>query len=488
MTAPSILTIDVGTSSLKAVLYDDVGQVTATTNQRYEYRIPQPGWAECDPGIWWTALAAALAEMRSMGHDLQAVLCIGVTGQMHTPVLLDDNGQPLSPTILWLDQRASRETEELCTYFDLPPYDINTSFTLPKLLWLKRHRPETLAATRMLLWPKDYLRYRLTGQFLTDVTDGAGAGLIDWEQRTWSEERASYVGLDTSVLPTLAAPADDAGALLPEIAQQLGLAPNAQVIVGAGDVMALIGAAPPRIGRLTYSLGSSGMISSPLPIGQNFRDPEHRIYTYPFLHQPLLNAILSTSGASLSWAYKALYGSESTFDAVLDHALSTTPGADGLLFLPYLMGERSPYWNDNLRGSFYGLTLHHGRPHMIRAVMEGVAFSLRHIIEIAAEMDVDLDEIALAGGGTTVAGWPQIFADVCQLPVVIYAGEETVTRPLYAHCRTALDTTESFSTVLANTFGVPDAQLAHNPSLAPLYAKQFQQYRDLADFTACTLN
>ena len=488
MTAPIILTIDVGTSSLKAVLYDDAGQVVAAAKQRYEYRIPQPGWAECDPNDWWFALSDALTEMRGMGHDLQRVLCIGITGQMHTPVLLDVNSQPLAPTLLWLDQRASRETEELCNHFDLPPYDINTSFTLPKLLWLKHNRPETLAQTRMLLWPKDYLRYRLTGRFLTDVTDGAGAGLVDWEQRSWSEERVRYVGLDTSALPTLAAPADDAGKLLPEIAQQLGFTPNARVIVGAGDVMALIGAAPPCVGRLTCSLGSSGMISSPLPEGQYLRDPEHRIYTYPFLHQPLLNALLSTSGASLTWALKSLYDSGTPLEDVLTDAHSTPPGADGLLFLPYLMGERSPYWNDDLRGSFYGLTLHHNRSHMIRAVMEGVAFSLRHIIEIAAELGVSFDEIALAGGGATVSGWPQIFADVCQLPVVIYAGEETVTRPLYAHCRTALDNTESFSMALADTFGAPDTRLRPDLSLSSLYAKHFQTYQSLADFAAGTLN
>jgi xylulokinase len=340
----------------------------------------------------------------------------------------------------------------------------------------------------MLLWPKDYVRYRLTGRFLTDVTEGAGAGLLDWEQRSWSEERVRYVGLDTSVLPPLAAPTDDAGRLLPEIAQQWGFAPDARVIVGAGDVMALIGAAPPRVGRITFSLGSSGMISSALPEGYCLRDPYHRVHTYPFLHQPLLNAILSTSGASLTWAHKALYDKGTPLEDVVANAHSTPPGADGLLFLPYLMGERSPYWNDDLRGSFSGLALHHNRSHMIRAIMEGVAFSLRHIIEIATGMGIHFDEIALAGGGTAVTGWPQIFADVCQLPVIIYAGEETVTRPLYAHCRTALDNTESFSKALANTFGAPHTRLRPDLSLSSLYAERFRTYQSVADFTAETLN
>ncbi|MCP4168477.1 MAG: hypothetical protein GY759_21645 [Chloroflexi bacterium] len=487
MTAPTILTIDVGTSSLKAVLYTDAGRVLASAKSRYEYDIPQPGWAECDPADWWSALIEALAELGSKGHNLQAVSCLGVTGQMHTPVLLDGDGMPLTPTLLWLDQRAGAETKELCDHFNLPPYHINTTFTLPKLLWLKRHRPEILGDTRTLLWPKDYLRYRLTGRFMTDVTEGAGAGLLDWERRTWSEERASYVGLDMSVLPPLAAPDEDAGALLPEIARQLGLSPKARVIVGAGDVLALIGAAPPRVGRLTCSLGSSGMISSPLPDGQHVSDPDHRIYTNPFLHYSLLNAILSSSGACLTWAHSALYGSETAFAEMLAFARSTAPGADGLLFLPYLMGERSPYWNPDLRGTFYGLSLHHRRPHMIRAAMEGVAFSLRHIIEIAAELGIAIDEIALAGGGSTVAGWPQIFADVCQRPVVSYAGEETVTRPLYAHCRLALGNTESFSTLLANTFEEPHIYLLPQQSLSSTYTKLFRQYQSLADFAAGTL-
>ncbi len=478
-----ILTIDVGTSSLKAVLYRRTGQVAATATRSYDYEVRQPGWAEIDPEVWWLALVETLAQLQAQGVDLHAIEMIGLTGQMHTAVLLDAAGRPLAPAILWLDRRAVAETSELSRQLGLPPSRLNSTYTLPKLVWLARHRPELVAQVKTLLWPKDYLRYRLTGRCLTDVTEAGGAALYDEVHQSWATDRLALADLPPAVLPPLQPATGEAGPLLPEIATELGLSPQARVIVGAGDVLALLGGAPPQVGRLTCSLGSSAMVCCRLAEDQAIDDPAQRLYLYPFLPYRLLNGVLSTSGAALTWAWQALYDQASPLAEVLAAALSIAPGAEGLFFLPFLAGERSPYWSDKLRGSFYGLTLGHRRPHLLRAVLEGVAFSLRHLIDIAAELGVPVQEIALAGGGATTPGWPQIIADVCQRPVLMYAAQETVTRPLFAYCLTALDPATAFDQALQTTFSEPQ-QLTPDSKLAPSYEEIYHRYRRLADFVA----
>ncbi len=482
--SPAILTIDAGTSALKAVVYDIRGRVLDLATERYPHDAPQPGWAEADPESWWNALEAALDSLRSRGLDLQTIRAIGLTGQMHTAVLLDEAGNVLPPTILWLDRRAEAETAELAERLPLPPHQLCSTYTLPKLLWLARQRPDVLVRTRWLLWPKDYLRYRLTGRILSDVTESAGAALLDWQRRTWAVERLALVGLDPAVLPPLQPAGADAGPLLPDVAARLNLCPSARVITGAGDVIALLGSAPPKPGRMACSLGSSTMLSAPLAPYQTVEDPTNRLYVYPFLPRPVLNGVQSTSGASLTWAWQALYGDDRSLADALDAALAVTPGADGLFFLPFLAGERTPYWNDNLRGGFYGLNLSHKRPHLIRAVLEGVAYSLRRLLDIAEELGVPIDELALAGGGATVTGWPQIIADVCQRPVVIYTGQETVTRPLYALCAAALDLSTTFDEALARTFIERPEAIFPRSDLAARYDAIYATYRRMADFAA----
>lgn len=483
---PHVLAIDVGTSALKVVLYEAGGQLLATATRRYDYDCPQPGWAEANPADWWAALSEALAELRDSGFALEAVQVIGLTGQMHTAVLLDEAGQPLAPTLLWLDRRAVDETKELQEQLGLPPQQLSSTHTLPKLLWLARHQPEVLRRTATLLWPKDYLRYRLTGQRLTDVTEADGAGLLLREQLMWAVDRLQLVELDPAVLPPLRSASDDAGPLLPAVAASLGLLPTAKVIVGAGDVLALLGGAPPQPGCLTCCLGSSSMIACPLAEGQVIADPQQRLYIYPCLPWPLLNGVLSTSGAALTWVRQALYEERTSLPTILAAVEKTAPGAEGLFFLPFLAGERSPYWSDTLRGGFHGLTLAHNRAHMSRAVLEGVAYSLRHLLDIAEELGVPVHEIALSGGGSMIPGWPQIIADICQRPVLIYAGQDTVTRVLYAYGVTALDRTISFAQALERTFNTPE-RLAPRTELAAIYELIYRRYRAVADFAANTL-
>ncbi len=484
--SPTILSIDAGTSALKAALYQDDGRLLGLAVQRYEYRTPHPGWAEIDPETWWHAFIAALADLRRQGYNLRELRALGVTGQMHAPILLDENSNPVIPAILWLDQRAGAELRELQARLQLPPHKLNASFTLPKLLWLHRHQPQTLARARILLWPKDYLRFRLTGSIATDLTDAAGASLLDWEQRTWAEAYATMVGLTPDILPPIRVANADAGPIKPEIADKLGLSPRIRVIIGAGDVISLLGAAPMQSGRMVCIMGSSTMLATPIP--SNFQaDPQHRLYHYPFLPIPVLNGIQSTSGSALSWAWKTLYEPATSPEDAIAAALQTPPAAEGLIFLPFLAGERSPYWNDALRGGFYGLTLSHRRDHMLRSIMEGVAFSVRHLLDIAAEMQTPITELALAGGAAAMQGWAQIFADICQRPVYLYAGQSAVTRSIYALCRSALSPAINFTEALSAAISPPVAHFTPRNQLSSRYDQAYQQYLELARFVNASL-
>jgi xylulokinase len=487
---PTLLAADVGTSSLKAVLYDDAGQVLRVAISRYDYATPQPGWAEGDPRAWWEGFCEAVHELQGAGFPLDEVEAVAFTGQMHSAVLLDEQHEVIAPTILWLDRRADRETEELQAMLGLPAgvpaYELNSTYSLPKLLWLRRHRPRVIDRTRAILWPKDYLRFRLTGTIATDLTECGGAALLNWSTRDWATDRVDLVGLDRAALPPVL-PADAvAGAPIRGVAGALGINPRARVLVGVGDVAALIGGAPPRPGRAVCSMGSSSMTFMALAAGQEASDPAGRLYVYPFLPPyRLAGGVSSTTGAALVWMRQQLLGhraAEITFEQTIAQALEVEPGCDGLVFIPYLAGERSPYWSDDIRAGFYGFRLSHDARHATRAVMEGIAFSLRHLLDIYAEMGLPVDELALAGGGAKTPGLTQIIADACARDVAVYAEEETVTRVLFALSRHAL-AGEDVASALERTFTAP-GWVRHQLALKPRYDDGYMTYRRFSDFAA----
>jgi xylulokinase len=483
---PALLTADVGTSSLKAVVYDHAGRVLKGAVRRYAYTTPEPGWAEGDPEAWWSAFGEATQELQQGGLGLDQIEAIAFTGQMHSAVLLDAAHRVLPPTILWLDRRAAEETEELQKQLGLPPYQLNSTYTLPKLLWLSRHRPEILARVRTILWPKDFLRFRLSGLVNTDLTECGGAALLDWRTGTWALDRLALTGLDAGVLPPVL-PADAVvGTPRPTVAAELGLNPNARIITGVGDVAALIGGAPPRPGRVVCSLGSSSMIFMALAPEQQASDGAGRLYIYPFLPPyRLAGGVSSTTGASLVWMYQQILRGQSpelTFEQAVHAALELAPGSDGLVFIPYLAGERSPYWSDEVRAGFYGLRLAHDSRHMMRAAMEGIAYSLRHLLDIYGEMGLPIEELTLAGGGANTPGLAQIIADVCGRDVAIYTEEETVTRVLFALYQQALGRAD-LASALNSTFG-PPGWVKHQPELRPKYDADYITYRHFSEFAA----
>lgn len=477
---PFLLAVDVGTSSLKAVVYAFDGSILASESSSYEYASPQAGWAEASPQDWQQAMEVCLARLSRLPDLLSHIEVIAFTGQMHTAVLLDVELNPLDPSILWLDRRAAAETSELQAIFGMPAYQLNSTYTLPKLYWMSKHLPDVIQKARHLLWPKDYLRFLITGEIYTDITEPGGAALLNWETLDWAKERLAYIGVNPEILPPILQPEDEAGSLLPQVSSQFNINPQAKVIAGAGDVLALISSAPPAKGRLNCSLGSSSMIFCSLEPHENVVDPQNRIYTYPLLQVPMLGGVSSTTGAALQWAWKNLY-QDSPFEAAISEALEVAAGSEGVFFLPFLSGERSPFWNDQLRGSFHGISLAHTRAHLLRAVMEGVGLSLAYMIQIFQELNVEIREIALAGGGTKTPGWAQMIADICQLPVCVYTGQETVTHALFAYACLATQDERSFEQALLDTFDEPE-WLYPDANAAGIYLNLLACYKAQAEF------
>jgi xylulokinase len=482
-----ILTVDVGTSSLKTALYNQDGTVQRKEISRYSYNSPQSGWAEGDPNEWWEAFKKNLSKLKKGAQGIRDVGAISFTGQMHTGILLDKNKEPIKPTILWLDQRADQEAEELRNELNLPPYKISSAYTIPKLLWLKKNHPEKLEKTEKILWPKDYLRFKLTGEVLTDVTEAGGSGMLNWQSKEWEEERVKKVGLRMDQLPPLQNPEEKAGEIKQEFLAEFGLSDDIEVFTGIGDVAALMGGAPPDEGRVTCTLGSSSMIF--MSLGEEdevIKDSDDRLYTYPlFPYFNFFGGVSSTTGAALEWVQNKITGIEERdkeFEETIEEALDVEPGSDGLTFIPYLSGERSPFWSDDIKGGFYGFRLSHDYRHAIRAVMEGIGFSLRHLLEIYNEHGLQPEKLSLAGGGADTKGWPQIIADVTQMEVSIFAGRgsEAVTRVLFALSSSEMND-ESFKRNLDKTYADPEIVQPRN-ELEGVYSEGYQTYKELSNF------
>jgi xylulokinase len=398
----ALVGIDVGTSGVKALALSRSGEVLARAEREYPLSTPQPGWAEQEPEQWWTATQAALDDL---GVE---PLSLGWSGQMHGLVVLDERGDVIRPAILWNDQRTAAECAEiertlgLERLIELTGNRALTGFTAPKLLWLRRHEPESYARIRHVLLPKDYARFRLTGERAIDVADASGTLLFDVGNRRWSDE----------VLDALAIPAT----WLPPVHESTEIA-------GAGDQAAgALGVGIDRPGPLSVVLGTSGVVFAALDAYRP--EPEARLHT--FCHAVpgtwhAMGVMLSAAG-SLQWLRNAL--GTPAYDDLLAEAAGWEPGAEGLLFQPYLQGERTPHADPDARGAFAGLTLRHDRGALTRAVLEGVAYGLRDSLELLRAVGVDAEVGRVSGGGARSGLWLKIVASVLGLPLERTEAEE----------------------------------------------------------------
>jgi xylulokinase len=428
------LGIDLGTSSLKVLLLRVDGTTIGSATRGYPISGPKPGWAEQDPMHWWEACSEAirslLAEYGVVGN---ACVAIGIGGQMHGTVLLDTGGSPLRPAIIWPDQRAVREAAEaeaaLVAYGLLARLGggVSPGFMLATLLWLRRHEPDTWARAHTALLPKDYLRYRLTGVLSGEASDGSGIPAIDLRSWQWSDDLLHALDLPTTLFPPLLPSTAVAGTLTEEVAWACGLQSGIPVLCGGSDqAMAAIGSGLLHPGTLLISISTGGQLVTPL--AAPLSAPAHGLRTlcHALPEQPggarTYLALAATLGAGLSfrWLRDQLVAAEAEdADAhLLGEAAQAPPGAGGLLFLPYLAGERAPLLDPSASGAFIGLRLDHGRAHLARAVLEAIAFSLRHALEPLQAAGVVMDRIVLAGGLAQSALMRDIMAGVLDQPVV----------------------------------------------------------------------
>jgi xylulokinase len=403
----ALVGLDVGTTGVKAVALSRDGDVVALAEHGYPLSTPQPGWAEQDPEDWWHAAEAALAELAVEPE------AIGLTGQMHGLVALDEHDRVLRPAILWNDQRTGAECREIEErvgaerLLELTGNLALTGFTAPKLLWLRRHEPETYARIRHVLLPKDYVRLRLTGEHATDVTDASGTLLFDVGGRRWSEAVLQALELPPEWLPRALESPETSG----ETAQ------GTPVAAGAGDQAAsAVGVGVHEPGTTAVTIGTSGVVFAPLP---EFA-PESRGRLHVFCHAVpdrwhAMGVMLSAAG-SLRWFRDALAPGE-PFERLTAEAAEVEPGAEGVLFLPYLSGERTPHADPDARGAFVGLAANHGRGVLVRAVLEGVAYGLRDSLELLAELGERPASARVSGGAARSQLWLQIVASVLGMPL-----------------------------------------------------------------------
>ena len=420
------LGIDTSTTATKALLMRTDGQVVAVASSEYKYDTPRPLWAEQHPDLWWQATVASIRQVLAQaGVDAATVRGVGLTGQMHGLVLLDEAGKVLRPAILWNDQRTGAECDQIRAllgrerFIQITGNDALTGFTAPKVLWVKNHEAQILARVRQILLPKDYVRFKLTGQYATDKAGGAGTVLFDLRQRDWSPEVVAALGIDPAWLPPTFEGTAVTGQVTALAAEATGLQAGTPVVAGGGDQAAgAVGTGAVVEGVVSLSLGTSGVVFA--AADRPIIEPEGRLHA--FCHAVPgkwhLMGVMLSAGGSLRW-YRDILAPGMDFQVLLAPAADVSPGSEGLLFLPYLTGERTPYPDPLARGAFVGLTVRHTQPHMTRAVLEGVAYGLRDSFELMKAAGLaEVRQVRVTGGGARSPLWRQILADVLDAELV----------------------------------------------------------------------
>jgi len=438
-----LLGIDVGTGGTRAVIIDGQGKVlSSATAEHVPFASPRIGWAEQDPRDWWRASVDAVRTALSNGFISPAEIAgVGFSGQMHGAVLLGKQGDVLRPALIWCDQRTSAQCQWINDkigpqrLIELTCNPALTGFTLPKLLWVRDNEPDLWSRARHVLLPKDYVRYRLTGDRATDVADASGMLLFDVARRKWSSEVAGAAGIPETMLPTVYESPEVTGCISPEAAELTGLRQGTPVVAGGGDQAAgAVGMGIVSPGAVSATIGTSGVVFA--AADRPAIDPAGRVHT--FCHAVPgrwhVMGVTQAAGLSLRW-FRDTFGTVTSpadpddngrdpYDPLCQEAATAPSASEGVLWAPYLMGERTPHLDPNARAALVGLAASHTRSHIIRAILEGVAFSLRDSFEIFREMGVPAESVRLGGGGARSALWRQIQADIYGRPVGVLEAEE----------------------------------------------------------------
>lgn len=481
-----VIGIDVGTSGVRGLLSDREARVQSTAARQYGMSTPQAGWAEQDPADWWNASVEVISELCGK-FDPSQIKGVGLTGQMHSSVFLDREYRVIRPALLWCDQRTDAEVSEINSrvgfekLVELTSNRALTGFTAPKLLWLRNHEPENYERMRSLLLAKDYIRFRLTRQLATDVSDASGMLLFDVKNRQWSDELLTALDMDKSVLPSCHEGTEVTGTVSAEASELTGLREGTPVVAGGGDQAAgAVGNGIVREGPVLVTIGTSGVVfaSSDKPVN----DPEARLHSFCHASPGLWHTmgVTLSAGGSLQWLRNTLRQLKPELDyKKLEHeAARAPPGADGLLFLPYLTGERTPVFDPYARGVFAGLSLNHGVGHLARAVMEGVAYTLNDSARLMTESGTRLDEIYLSGGGARSDLWSGIVANVLGLPIKRLSVDEG---PAFGAAILALVGVKEFSTTgeaAKASLSIRD-EIGPDPEAIKVYRNSYQRFKGL---------
>ena len=423
------LGLDISTTAAKALVIDSGGRVISSVSNAVESSQPHPLWSEQDPRAWWSSMSRSIGAALS-ASDGGRVSAIGLTGQMHGLVILDSASQVIRPAILWNDQRTGEQCERIRQtigrdrLIQLTGNEALTGFTAPKLLWVRENEPEAYARIRQVLLPKDYIRFCLTSEYATDLAGASGTLLMDVANRRWAQEMLEALEIPPAWLPPTHEGTDQTGVVGPQAARETGLREGTPVFAGGGDQSAQavgVGAVTPDVVALT--LGTSGVVFA--PCAKYTYDANGRLHA--FCHAVpgqwhLMGVMLSAAGA-LQW-YRDNVAGGVDFGVLDKEASTVAPGAGGLVFLPYLSGERTPYPDPTARGAFVGLTTRHTRAHLTRAVMEGVAFGLRDNMELMRQAGITPRAVRASGGGVRSPVWRQILADVLEADIVTVSSAE----------------------------------------------------------------
>ena len=428
---PTILAHDLGTTGNKITLFDaETGAAVVSAFEPYATAYPHPAWAEQDPADWRRAVFQGTRQVLAMADGIHPsdIVVVSFSGMMNGALPVDTAGDPLRPAIIWADQRATAEAELLAErcgpeqVYRTTGNRATPSCTAAKLLWIQRRQPEIYAATRYFLQAKDYAAFLLSGAIATDFSDASNTNLFDLETRAWAADMAEAAGLDAAKLPPIYPSTTVIGGVTPEAARLTGLLVGTPVVIGGGDgACATVGAGAVAPGDAYTYVGSSAWMAVVAP--RPLFDPQMRTFNLahldPALYFPL--GAMQAAGGALDWFERLLRGeADGRLYADLAAAASAVPpGADGLLFLPYLMGERSPHWDPQARAAFIGLSMAHGRPELARAVLEGVALNLKLILDALCSQGLSIPAMRLIGGGARLPLWRQILADVLGLPILL---------------------------------------------------------------------
>lgn len=436
-----LLGIDIGTGGTKTVLFTDTGKIVNSATVEYPLYQPQNGWAEQMPKDWWNAVVATIRQVLSNGEiDSSDIKGIGLSGQMHGLVMLDDDEQVLRPSIIWCDQRTARECEEITArvgaerLVEITGNPALTGFTASKILWVRNNEPEIYKKCRHILLPKDYIRFKLTGDFATEVSDASGMQLLNLKNRSWSEEILDKLEIPSSWLGRVYESPEITGYITNKIAKATGLAKGTPVVGGAGDnAAAAVGTGVVTDGKAFTTIGTSGVVYA--HTNRMMADQKGRVHTFCCAVPGAwhIMGVTQAAGLSLKWFRDNFCKEEidlakqkniNPYIIMTEEAESIPLGAENLYYLPYLMGERTPHLDPDCRGAFIGLSAIHTRSHLIRAVMEGVGYSLKDCQEILTDMGAAVDDMTVTGGGGRSRLWRQMLADLYECPVKTIISQE----------------------------------------------------------------